>query len=66
LSSFNQVSAEDWPDTRGGAGALKFDGSVDPVSVGAGERAKAPPGRRFGERLGTGDTQSKREVGVRV
>jgi hypothetical protein len=44
------------------AGALVLDCSVDPVGVGAGERAESPLGGRLGEYLRARNAEAEREV----
>jgi hypothetical protein len=49
-----------------GAGTLKLDCAVNSIGIGAGQRTEAPLSRRLGEYLGTGDPDTKGEVGVNV
>ena len=66
LAIRHQMGAEDGAHAHGIAGALELDRSVDPVRVGAGERAEAPLGGRPGEYLRAGDAEAEGEVGVDV
>jgi hypothetical protein len=48
------------------AGALELDRSVDPIGVGAGERAEPALGRGLGEDLWARDAEAEGEMGVDV
>ncbi len=60
------MCAKDGTNTRCLAGALKLDGAVDAVRVGAGERAEPSLGRRLRERLGARGADPEGEVRVDV
>ncbi len=60
------MSAEDRPDANGGTGALELYRSVHAVTVGAGQRAEAVPGGRFGQRIRAGHAEAEGEVGMDV
>jgi hypothetical protein len=60
------MSAQYWPHSHRIAGALELDRSIDPIRVGAGERAKPPLGGCLGEYLWARDAETEGEVGVEV
>src|SRR3954466_13515130 len=61
-----QMRSKDRPHTRGQAGSLKLDGAIYPIGVGAGQGVESTLGCCRGERLGTGDPNTKGEMGVDV
>jgi hypothetical protein len=66
LSICDEMSPENGPNSRRGAGALELHGAVDSVGIGTSHRSEAPRSRSLGEHLGTGDPDTKGEVGVDV
>ena len=66
LTIGHQMGAEYGAHAHRITGALELDCSVDPIGVGAGERAEATLGSRLGEHLRAGDAETEGEVGVGV
>jgi hypothetical protein len=60
------MGAEYGAHAHGVAGALELNRSIDPICVGAGERAEPTLGGRLGEYLWAGDAEAEGEVGVEV
>jgi hypothetical protein len=66
LSIGKEMGAEYGAHAHGITGALELDRAVDPVRVGAGERAEPPLGGCLGEYLWARDAEAEGEVGVDV
>jgi hypothetical protein len=66
LTLRNQMGTQYWAHARRVAGALELDRSVDPIGVGAGERANPPLGGDTGEYFGAGDAEAEGKVAVGV
>ena len=66
LTIRNQMGAEYGTHAHRIAGTLELDRSIDPIGVGAGERAESPLGRCLGKYLGARDAETEGKVGVDV
>jgi hypothetical protein len=60
------MRAKYWPHARRGAASLELDCAIDTIRIGASQCPKPMQGRRVGEDLGAGDTNTKGEVRVDV